>query len=79
MTPRKYFQNFVKKAGGRPEAAKALGVPYPTLCSICNGYRGISRDMAERMGSASKGALDPSILIWVKATKSEKPRKKAAA
>lgn len=78
MTPRKYFQNYVKKAGGRTEAAKALRVPYPTLCSICNGYRGISRDMAAYMGSTSNGDLDPSILIWVKATKSEKARKKVA-
>lgn len=72
MTPRKYFLNFVKKAGGRPEAARQLGVPYPTFCSICNGYRGISRDMAERMGKASNGELDPKVLIWVKATKTEK-------
>jgi len=72
MTPRKHFLDFVKKAGGRTEAARRLGIPYPTLCALCNGYRGISRDMAEKMGKASGGELDPKVLIWVKATKSER-------
>lgn len=75
MKPRKYLLTYVKDAGGIPAAASKLKLPYPTLAAICNGTRGISRGMAERMAKASSGLLDPTILVWVTATKIEaKPK-----
>lgn len=78
MTPREHLLQFVESAGGRVPAAASLGIPYPTLCSICNGYRGVSRDQAERMARNSDGQLDENILVWVKPTKAEKaaPRRR---
>ena len=68
MDGRQYFLEYVDTCGGRPQAANRLRIPYPTICSICNGHRGISRDMAERMAAASNSVLDPNRLVWVRAT-----------
>lgn len=72
MTPREHLLQFVEDAGGRVSAATSLGIPYSTLCSICNGFRGVSRDQAERMARMSGGRLDENILVWIKPTKAEK-------
>lgn len=68
MSARDYFLSYVYDCGGRQQAAQRLGIPYPTICAICNGHRGISKRMAERMASASGHVLDPNKLIWVRAT-----------
>lgn len=69
MDGRKYFLAYVDQLGGRPAASQKLGIPYPTICSICNGYRGISKRMAERIAKGSDGYLDANRLIWVRATR----------
>jgi hypothetical protein len=72
MSPREHLLKFVEEAGGRVAAASSLDIPYPTLCSICNGFRGVSRDQAERMAKNSGGLLDEKILVWIRPTKAEK-------
>lgn len=65
MTPRDYLNEWVRKAGGRPKAAQRLGVPYSTLAAICNGTRGVSRQMALTLAAASGGQLDAAKLVWI--------------
>lgn len=66
MTPRTYWNKYVKRQGGVSRTADALGVPYSTVAGICNGSRGIGRVLAKRMAAADSG-LDESVLIWVEA------------
>ena len=49
------------------EAAK-LGIPYSTIAGVCNGTRGIGRDLAARMHRADQ-TLDASVLLWVRPIK----------
>lgn len=67
MDPRTELLAYVESCGGREAAAEKLGLPYPTLCSICNGTRGVSRKMAQRLEVASGGALKAERLVWVEA------------
>jgi plasmid maintenance system antidote protein VapI len=78
MKPREYFLEYVQQQGGIPQTAAKLDIPYPTLCSICNGYRGISKEMADRMAKADP-FLDANRLVWVRPTKTENPKRKNAA
>lgn len=66
MTPRTYWNKYVKRQGGAAPTATALGIPYSTIAGICNGSRGIGRVLAKRMSAADK-SLDESVLIWVQA------------
>jgi plasmid maintenance system antidote protein VapI len=65
MSPREYLAEYVERAGGAPECARKLGLPYSTLAAICNGQRGISPAMAERMNKADP-MLDRNTLVWVR-------------
>lgn len=69
MDGRQHLAQFVDECGGVVPAAESLGLPYSSFASICNGYRGISRSMAERMAKASKGKLKADLLVWIRATK----------
>ena len=69
MNPRKYLLKYVNANGGPSGSARALNIPYPTMASICNGNRGIGKDLASRMQKASNNELDSNVLIWVKKTK----------
>lgn len=71
MDSRDHLNEYVELCGGRPAAAERLDIPYPTLCNICNGYRGVSPTMAEKMEANSKGMLDRQKLVWIRATKKE--------
>lgn len=64
MTPRTYWNKYVKRQGGAARTAAALDIPYSTIAGICNGSRGIGRVLAKRMAAADK-SLDESVLIWV--------------
>ncbi|HDS1569310.1 hypothetical protein [Stenotrophomonas maltophilia] len=87
MTPRTYWNKYVKRQGGAAPTAAALGIPYSTIAGICNGSRGIGRVLAKRMSAADK-SLDESVLIWVQAMpvklnvlprEGEAPKKKGAS
>jgi len=66
MTPREYWNSYVELHGGAASVSKRLGIPYPTIASICNGSRGIGRVTARRMVEADP-MLDSSMLLWVEA------------
>lgn len=77
MDPRKYLEQYLEKHGGPAGAARHLAIPYPTICAIANGTRGISPKMARRMAAADPD-LDPGVLVWVRATKADTFPVKAA-
>jgi hypothetical protein len=68
MTPRTYWQNYVDANGGPTGVAERLGIPYTTIASITNGWRGIGRKLALRMVKADP-SLNPALLAFVAATK----------
>jgi plasmid maintenance system antidote protein VapI len=70
MDERPYLKALVKQAGGIKAAAEKWGLPYPTLASLMNGYRGISPKMAQRIAAADPMA-DAKRLVWVRPTQSE--------
>ena len=69
MSERDHLLQFVKHQGGVPKAASTLNIPYSTLASICNGYRGISKAMAKRIATASNGELKEELLVWIRSTR----------
>lgn len=76
MTPREYLAEYVDRHGGAPEVARRLGIPYSTLAAICNGYRGISPQMADRMHKADP-MIDRNQIVWVRATRPADQQKAA--
>lgn len=83
MTPRQYWNSYVKKLGRPARVAEHLGIPFPTIAAVCNGRRGIGRSLATRMAAADP-SLDESVLVWVEAIPhavgvlASKPAKKSA-
>ena len=75
MTPREYLAEYVERHGGAPKVAQRLGIPYSTLAAICNGYRGISPQMADKMHKADP-MIDRNQIVWVRA---ERPDQQKAA
>lgn len=75
MNPRDYLMAYIEREGGIPQVASKLGMRYPTLAAICNGHRGISPKMADKMQMADP-ILDRNRLVWIRATKAE-PKKAA--
>jgi len=70
MDPRKHLRDYVEELGGRPAAADALGIPYSTMAAICNGTRGVGKELAQRMADASGGRLRAELLIWIEPNRS---------
>ena len=70
MEPRDYWSNYVERHGGPTSVAARLDIPYSTIACICNGSRGIGRELARRMADADP-ELDASVLLWVAPAKSE--------
>lgn len=66
MDARAYWSHYVERHGGVPQTAEALGIPYSTIAGICNGSRGIGRELARRM-AAKDPLLDENVLVWVRA------------
>lgn len=66
MDPRDYFLAYIENCGGRTQASRRLGIPYATIAAVCNGTRGIGKELAARMAQGSGGLLDPNRLIWVR-------------
>jgi hypothetical protein len=64
MHPRTYWQNYVDANGGPVGVADRLGIPYSTITNICNGWRGIGRNLAQRMVAADP-SLDAATLVFV--------------
>lgn len=68
MDARAVWDNYVERHGGAPGVAEKLQVPYSTIAGICNGSRGIGKNLAKRMASKDP-LLDENVLIWVVAEK----------
>lgn len=66
MDPREPLIAFINTFEGRPQAAEKLGIPYSTLAAICNGTRGVGKDLAQRLEERSGGALKAEQLIWIR-------------
>ena len=77
MDPRAYFLALVENAGGLPAAAKAWAIPYPTLAAVANGGRGISKRLAQRISTGTRGIADASRLVWVEPTPNDHDREAA--
>lgn len=71
MDGRKHLLAYVELNDGIPQAAARLGLPYSTMAAICNGTRGIGKNLAQRMQTASGGALQADRLIWVRPMRKE--------
>jgi plasmid maintenance system antidote protein VapI len=65
MDARTYWNAYVEQKGGPTKVADLLGIPYSTIAGVCNGSRGIGRDLAAKMAAADP-ALDASKLLWVR-------------
>jgi plasmid maintenance system antidote protein VapI len=68
MDARTYWNTYVDDNGGPTRVAGKLGIPYSTIAGVCNGTRGIGRDLAARMHRADQ-SLDASVLLWVRPIK----------
>ena len=45
-------------SGNRREAARKWGVKYPTLANVCNGYKGMSAQLAHAISAGSGFGLE---------------------
>lgn len=68
MDARAVWDHYVDRHDGPAEVAKRLDIPYSTIAGICNGSRGIGKNLAKRMASKDP-LLDENVLIWVTAEK----------
>lgn len=68
MDARAIWLNYVDRHGGPIGVARRLDIPYSTIAGICNGHRGIGRELAMRMAQKDP-LLDESVLVWVRAEK----------
>lgn len=68
MDARDYWNHYVERNNGAVAVAAQLDLPYSTIAGICNGSRGIGRDLAKRMAEKDP-LLDENVLIWVTAEK----------
>ena len=68
MDERPYFLAYIEQCGGVPQTAARLGIPYPSIAGIKNGYRGISKATADKMVAADP-LLDWNRLIRVRPTR----------
>lgn len=73
MDARTYWNAYVERLGGPKKVSDHLNIPYSTIAGVCNGSRGIGRDLAAKMAAADP-ALDASKLLWVRSI----PKAKAA-
>jgi len=64
MNARHYWDRYVQAIGGPAAVATHLDIPYSTIAGVCNGSRGIGRNLARRMARKDP-MLDEAKLIWV--------------
>lgn len=65
---RNYWNLYVEQHGGPVGTSKHLGLPYSTVAGVCNGSRGIGRELARRMHDKDP-LLDLETIVWVTADK----------
>lgn len=77
MDPRQHLEAAVEKHGGVAPAARAWGIPYPSLRGVVSGWRGVSRKQAAKWAALAGGELDASLLVWIRPTRTEGHRRSA--
>lgn len=77
MNARDYWDTYVEKQGGPAALSDKSGLPYSTIAGVCNGSRGIGRDLAEKL-VAFDPLLDAGKLLWVRAYKRPADHDRAA-
>lgn len=75
MDEREYLRAYLETLGTVPEAAHRLHIPYATLIGVLSGYKGVGKDLANRLQAASNNYLDANRLVWIRPTKPQKPKK----
>ena len=61
-------------SGNRREAARRWGVKYPTLANVCNGYKGMSPELAHAISVGSGFVLERDELARIKAIPGKRDR-----
>lgn len=69
MDGRHHLEAAIAQHGTIADAARAWGLPYQSLRGVVSGWRGVSRAQAAKWAAASKGELDPSLLVWIRKTR----------
>lgn len=70
MSPRKYWNAYVKKNGGVRHVSERLSIPYSTVYAVHTGHRGIGKKLAQHMVDQDPN-LDKSVLVFVTAEKKD--------
>lgn len=65
MNERPFWESYVAANGGPTGVSEKLGIPYSTIAGVCNGSRGIGRELAKRMAEQDP-LLDATRLVWVR-------------
>ena len=78
MDGRQHLEAAIAQHGGIAPAARAWSLPYPSLYAVVNGWRGVSRKQAALWAASAGGELDPSLLVWIRATKKVRADKGSA-
>lgn len=78
MDGRQHLEAAIKAKGGTVQAAKEWRIPYPSLRSVENGWRGVSRKQAGQWAAKSNGELNPDLLVWIRPTKKTAPDQRKA-
>lgn len=79
MDGRQHLEAAITAKGGTAAAAKAWDIPYPSLRSVENGWRGVSRKQAAKWASKAGGDLNPDLLVWIRPTKKQGESEQARA
>ena len=77
MDGRQHLEAAIQKHGNPAQAARVWGIKAPSLYSVVSGRRGVSRKQAAKWAAQSNGELDPSLLVWIRATRAPTDGKKA--
>ena len=75
MDYRKKLENYIKHVGGVTVAATGIGCAKITLWSVLSGRRGVGKDVAEKLESASAGKLKYGDMLRIKPTIKQPPAK----
>lgn len=68
MEPRAYWNAYIERVGGLPKLAAESGIPYSTLAGINNGFRGVGRELAQRLVDFDP-LLDKGLLLQIEAVR----------
>jgi hypothetical protein len=71
MDGRQHLEAAIAARGGTSKAAREWDIPYPSLRSVENGWRGVSRKQAAAWAAKSNGELKADLLVWIRPVKKQ--------